>query len=148
MSIILFIYICLFYYLFIYIYICLLFILLIIDFLINLFVFYLLFYLYIKWWTHNIHVLTFASVSILFLWENVQVVQQHESLDNSSAYSLRNGNVLLNNTLNTFYLLLYGVGHMVKDHSDSKRGNLLPPHELLFPISNKDSFICIIPQTG
>ena len=22
--------------------------------------------------------------------------------------------------------------HMVKDHSDSERGNLLPPHELLF----------------
>ena len=42
----------------------------------------------------------------------------------------------------------YGVGHMVKDHSDSERGNLLPPHRLLFPISSKGSFICIIPQTG
>ena len=30
---------------------------------------------------------------------------------------------------------------MVKDHSDSKRGNLLPPHGLLFPISSKGSFI-------
>ena len=30
-------------------------------------------------------------------------------------------NVLFNNTLNTFYLWLYGVGHMVKDHSDSGR---------------------------
>ena len=37
------------------------------------------------------------------------------------------GNVLFNNTLNTFYLRLYGVRHMVKDHSDSKRGNPLPP---------------------
>ena len=37
---------------------------------------------------------------------------------------------------------------MVKDHSDSERGNLLPPHGLLFPISNKHSFICTIPQTG
>ena len=36
-------------------------------------------------------------------------------------------------TYSTFYLKLYGVGHMVKDHSDSKRGNLLPPlHGLLF----------------
>ena len=26
-------------------------------------------------------------------------------------------NVLFNNVLNTFYLWLYGVGHMVKDHS-------------------------------
>ena len=31
------------------------------------------------------------------------------------------GNVLFNDTLNTFYLQLYGVGHMVKDHSDSER---------------------------
>ena len=47
-----------------------------------------------------------------------------------------------------FILRLYGVGHMVKDHSDSERGNLLPPHGLLFPINSKGSFICIIPQTG
>ena len=47
------------------------------------------------------------------------------------------GNVLFNDPLNTFYLRLYGVGHMVKDHSDSERGNPLPPHGLLFPISSK-----------
>ena len=47
------------------------------------------------------------------------------------------GNVLFNDALNTFYLLLYGVEHMVKDHSDSERGNLLPPHGLLFPINSK-----------
>ena len=58
------------------------------------------------------------------------------------------GNVLFNYALNTFYLRLYGVRHMVKDHSDSERGNLLPPHRLLFSISSKGSFICIIPQTG
>ena len=51
-------------------------------------------------------------------------------------------------TLNTFYLSLYGIKHMVKDHTDSKRRNLLPLHGLLFPISSsKGSFICIIPQT-
>ena len=55
-------------------------------------------------------------------------------------------NVLFNDTLNTFYLWLYDVGHMVKDHSDSERGNLLRPHMLLFPISSKGSFICTIPQ--
>ena len=33
---------------------------------------------------------------------------------------------------------LYGVTHMVKDHSDSERGNPLPPHRLLFPISSTD----------
>ena len=60
----------------------------------------------------------------------------------------KEGNVLFNNVLNTFYLRLYGIGHMVKDHSDSKIGNPLPPHGLLFPISSKGSFICIIPQAG
>ena len=60
----------------------------------------------------------------------------------------KEGNVLFKDTLNTFYLRLYGVRHMVKNHSDSARGNLLPPHGLLFPISSKGSFICIIPQTG
>ena len=60
----------------------------------------------------------------------------------------RERNVLFNDALNTFYLQLYGVRYMVKDHSDSERGNLMPPHGLLFPISSKGSFICIIPQTG
>ena len=50
--------------------------------------------------------------------------------------------------LNTFYLRLYGVRHMVKDHSDRERGNPLPPHGLLFPINSKGSFICITPQTA
>ena len=34
---------------------------------------------------------------------------------------------------------------MVKDHSDSERGNLLPPHGVLFPINSKGSFIWTIP---
>ena len=60
----------------------------------------------------------------------------------------KDGNVLFNDILNTFYLWLYGVKHMVKDHSDSERGNLLPPlHGLLFLISSKGSFTCTIPQT-
>ena len=33
----------------------------------------------------------------------------------------KEGNVLFNDTLNTFYLQLYGVGHMVKYHTDSER---------------------------
>ena len=33
---------------------------------------------------------------------------------------------------------------MVKDHSDSEKGNPLPPHRLLFTITSKGSFICII----
>ena len=44
-------------------------------------------------------------------------------------------NVLFNDALNTFYLYGYmaSVIIMVKDHSDSDRGNPLPPHGLLFP---------------
>ena len=60
----------------------------------------------------------------------------------------KEGNVLFNDALNTFYLRLYGVRHMVKDHIDSEGGNPLLPHRLLFLISSKGSFICIIPQTG
>ena len=37
---------------------------------------------------------------------------------------------------------------MVKDHSDRERGNPLPPDGLLFPVSSKGSFICIIPHKG
>ena len=48
-----------------------------------------------------------------------------------------------NDVLNTFYLRLYGVTHMVKEDSDSERGNPLPPIWLLFPISSKGYFICI-----
>ena len=52
-------------------------------------------------------------------------------------------------TLSThFNLRLYGVRHMVKDHSDSEKGNPLPPHRLLLSINSKGSFICTIPQTG
>ena len=60
----------------------------------------------------------------------------------------KEGNILFNDVLITFYLWLYGIRHMVEDHSDSKRENPLLPHRLLFPISGKGSFICIIPQTG
>ena len=60
----------------------------------------------------------------------------------------KEGNVLFNDALNTFYLRLYGIRHMVKDHSDSEKGNPLPPHRLLFTITNKGYFICTIPQTG
>ena len=60
----------------------------------------------------------------------------------------KEGNVLFNDALNTFYLRLYGFRHMVKDHSDSEKGNPLQPHRLLFLINSKGSFICTIPQTG
>ena len=61
--------------------------------------------------------------------------------DHSDSERRKKGNVLFNDALNTFYLRLYG-------HSDSEKGNMLPPHRLLFPINSKGSFICTIPQTG
>ena len=36
----------------------------------------------------------------------------------------KEGNALFNDALNTFYLRLYGVRHMVKDHSDSEKRNM------------------------
>ena len=49
-------------------------------------------------------------------------------------------------THSTHVLRLYGVGYIVKDNTDSERGNpLLPLHGLLFLISSKGRFICINP---
>ena len=47
-----------------------------------------------------------------------------------------------------FYLTTHSThfiyGYMASDHSDSDKGNPLPPHRLLFPISSKGSIICTI----
>ena len=77
---------------------------------------------------------------------NVRVA--YEMFTHTLAYAReRERNVLFNDALNTFYLQLYGVIHMVKDHSDSEKGNPLPPHRLLLSINSKGSFICTIPET-
>ena len=60
-------------------------------------------------------------------------------------YILKTFNVSFNDTLNTFDLRLYGVRHMVENHSDSEIGNQLPTHGLLFQMNSKGSFICTIP---
>ena len=48
-----------------------------------------------------------------------------------------------------FYLTTHSThfiyGYMASDHSDSERGNPLPPHRILFPINSKGYFICTIP---
>ena len=96
-------------------------------------------------------------------------------LVNNRKEGRKEGNVLFNDALNTFYLRLYGIRHMVKDHSDrvrekcfyltthsthfiygymvsdhsdSEKENPLLAHGLLFLINSKGSFICTIPQTG
>ena len=45
-------------------------------------------------------------------------------LNNTTRRKKKEGNVISNDALNTFYLWLYGFRHM--DHSDNKRRNLLP----------------------
>ena len=46
-------------------------------------------------------------------------------------------------THSTHYIYGYMVSDMVEDHSDSKRGDPLPPHGLLLPISSKGYFISL-----
>ena len=63
---------------------------------------------------------------------SLMLVQSTHNIANSCLVGRKEGHVLFNDTLNTFCLRLYGVIHMVKDHSDSERGNpLLPLHGLL-----------------
>ena len=75
----------------------------------------------------------------------INVICPKNIYSDSSCMRRKEGNVLFNDALNTFYLRLYGVRHMVTNHSDREKGNPLAPHRLLFPISRKGSFICIIP---
>ena len=72
----------------------------------------------------------------------------HITVNTVPVHVLREGKVLFNDTHKTLYLQLCGVTNMVKDHSDSERGNPPPPHGQLFLSSSKGSFICIIKQTG
>ena len=72
------------------------------------------------------------------MYENLLSVEYPVTKNNHIICIRKEGNVLFNDALDTFYLRLYGVGHMVEDHSDSDRENPLPPHRLLFPINSKD----------
>ena len=45
----------------------------------------------------------------------------------ASVGNVRKGNLLFNDTLNSFYLWIFGTTFMVKISADSKRGNPLPP---------------------
>ena len=59
-------------------------------------------------------------------------------------YQGEEGNISFNDALNILYSLLYGILYLVKNHSDSERGNLLPSlHGLLFPISSKEYFYAV-----
>ena len=51
---------------------------------------------------------------------------------------MKEGNVLFNDAIITFYLRLYGVRHMVKDHSDSEKG---------LPVFGVNRVCLLLPQT-
>ena len=99
--------------------------------------------------TGNITICT-SAIIVLFIYGAWLTIRYNnaETMNESVTMSERERNVIFNDALNTFYLRLYGVRHMVKDHSDSEKGNPLPPHRLLLSINSKGSFICTIPQTG
>ena len=94
--------------------------------------------------THSTHFIYGYMASDIWL-RTILIVRKEREREREREREI---NVLFNDALNTFYLRLYGVRHMVKDHSGSKKGNPLPPHRLLLSINSKGSFICTIPQTG
>ena len=55
------------------------------------------------------------TTSFVDHWLDREIAQVRESERE------KEGNILFNDALNTFYLWLYGVGDMVKDHSDRER---------------------------
>ena len=54
------------------------------------------------------------SVTLQYIEYNLSKLDPHY-------IRMKEGNVLFNDALNTFYLRLCGIRHMVKDHSDSER---------------------------
>ena len=92
---------------------------------------------------HSTHFIYFSLQPVLQDWCNkgcgmcypvcgmVHIKEPLLLIDKSShSKSRKEGNVIFN-ALNTFYLRLYGVRHMVKDHCDSEKRNPLLQHRLL-----------------
>ena len=64
-----------------------------------------------------------SFIDIILIYIYIYIVQVEVKTIRVVQYSTRRegrkeGNVLFKDALNTFYLWLYGVRHMVKDHSD------------------------------
>ena len=60
---------------------------------------------------------------------------------------LKEGNVLFNDALNTFYLRLYGVGNMVKDHSVNEETRCRHYIGYSFRLAVRDILYAPSPQT-
>ena len=80
-----------------------------------------------------------TPTTILAVFASMPKTRSH----NANIKSRKEGNVYLM-THSTHFI----YGYMVKDHSDSEKGNPLLPHRLLLSINSKGYFICTIPQTG
>ena len=68
--------------------------------------------------------------------------------DDNNDNDRKEGYVLFNDALNTFYLRLYGVRHMVKDYSNSETVKPAAATWVTLSDYSKSSFICTIPQAG
>ena len=74
--------------------------------------------------------------------EVVAFASSHKNGYNSNRKEGRD--ILLNNTLRTFYYDYIGIRHMVKNHIDSEAGNPVPSfHGLLFSVGSKGSFYAL-----
>ena len=67
-------------------------------------------------------------ISLLYVYVVSSILHRTHNLNQNWLFWKEGRNVLFNDALSTFYLRLYGVRHLVKNHSDSERGNPLPPH--------------------
>ena len=64
--------------------------------------------------SHSLFISSYISIEFVFCPRNNST---------GSLNGRKERNVLFNNIPNTFYLWLYGIRHMVKNHSDSEKGN-------------------------
>ena len=74
------------------------------------------------WFTNRFNKVVFVYVTLLNIicWTPTNKQQtQYQITNKQTKERKKEGNVLFNDALNTFLIRLYGVGHMVKDHSDS-----------------------------
>ena len=62
---------------------------------------------------------------IMFMWSTLQIDGESENegkrINIPAGCERKERNVLFNDALNTFYLRLYGIRHMVKDHTENER---------------------------
>ena len=86
-------------------------------------------------WANKLFLPCFPTVcwkkkKISTFWDNTSFWHQELTLSIIEIFlslGRKEGNVSFNDTLTTFYLWLYGVRHMVKNHTDRERGNPLLP---------------------